>query len=326
MGRSARPNLPNAVFHVTARTQGRHPWFTPALRTAALDIIAEWLPHSRHKLLAFGMMPNHLHLVLQQGVLALSRLMQPVMRRLALLLQREHCLEGHVFARRFHARPCIDPQHARNAILYTNINPVRAKLCEDSNEYIWTSHCTYVDDTAPTALHSLVSVEDGIQLFATDRDAPMTALRASYRAYLEWRLARDRLLEATPDELPLDTPTADVPWAREGDAYWADHFAPFVEPHAAPWIQPDRTATRLADLRDFALGVLSAVAPELPIGLVRSRYGGSEFVRARHALIRRAAAAGYRNVEICRYLNLSESAVSRVVVAVGKAAIGARSK
>jgi hypothetical protein len=53
--------------------------------------------------------------------------------------------------------------------------------------------------------------------------------------------------------------------------------------------------------------------PGLDPGLVRSRWGGPAYVRARHAVIRRASTAGYSGVQIAAYLRVSPRTVSAIL-------------
>ncbi len=61
MARIARPYLPGTIFHVTARTQGHAAWFTPDVRDSITAFMASAITGSDARLLAFAVMPNHLH-------------------------------------------------------------------------------------------------------------------------------------------------------------------------------------------------------------------------------------------------------------------------
>src|SRR5512145_1122737 len=110
------------LFHITTRTVCHRKWFTPRNRSRIEGIIAAALVRSDASLLAHTIMPNHLHLLVQQGNAPLARLMQPLLRRVALLIQHTHGIEGHVFERRFRDKPCPDADYARNAIAYIHRN------------------------------------------------------------------------------------------------------------------------------------------------------------------------------------------------------------
>ena len=146
MSRARRQQQPGCVFHVTARTQGRARWFTAAIRSRIAEMIASGVSSAGASLLAFAVMPNHLHIVLAQGRATLGWTMQPILRRVALLVQRTHRLSGHIFERSYASKPCLDADYARTVILYTHFNPVKAGLCSSPEEYAWTSHVPYCSD------------------------------------------------------------------------------------------------------------------------------------------------------------------------------------
>jgi REP element-mobilizing transposase RayT len=323
MGRRRRPDLPGAVFHLTARTLDRQRLFSAPLRTRALELIAETVPRSGARLLAVAIMASHLHLVVQQGRRPLETLMQPLLRHLAHLLQRARDVEGPVFWRPYGCTPCMDPRHARNAIAYTHLNPVRAGVCTHPGAYPWTSHRLYAVDVAGTrdelAAHILSPVLDpafALPLFAADSGRTTDELRADYCQYITWRLVADReKAEGSVDDETHATRPSPVA-ASAVEAYWGRAFSPLFHATQVSGPSPGRPPARPApDLADVARATLAAEAPGLPLGLVRGRRGGVHYARIRHRMIQNMHAAGYRNVDIARFIGLSESAVSRVLCA-----------
>jgi putative transposase len=316
MGRKRRPYLPGAIFHLTARTIRYQRWFTPRLRTVALRAVAGSLPRSGTRLMAVAIMPNHLHLVVQQGEKPLSRLMQPLLRRLALALQQAHGIEGPVFWRHYASRPCLDPSYARNAIIYTHLNPVRAGLCEDPSEYLWTSHGIYAggaDDRPPVELAVLKPHLDpsiGLLLFGGGAHRSFDHLRNAYFEFLNWRLR----LDAVQADNALDLDAEQSSWGSRagwGGSGWGASLSPLF--HAPAGWAASRTdegpRSPAPDMTTIARSILAVERPGLPLHAIRGRGGGRESSRLRHKIIRRLHAAGYRNIQIARFLDLSESAV-----------------
>ena len=79
-----------------------------------------------------------------------------------------------------------------------------------------------------------------------------------------------------------------------------------------PALEPPPAAMR-PDLESIAAVVLAAAPDGLLRDVVRSRFGGPEYFRVRHEIIRRAARAGYRNTQTAAYLRISPSTVAGVL-------------
>ncbi|MFW6202115.1 MAG: transposase [Gemmatimonadota bacterium] len=321
MGRRVRPHMPGATFHLTSRLHDREALFTPKLRTGVVTILRECVAFADLDVFAYVVMPNHLHLVVRQGEAPLSRFMQPLLRRTALLIQRSYGREGHVFERPYRDKPCASPYHLRNAIVYTHLNPVRAGLCAEPGAYAWSSYGAWVGErvAADGRIHP-IELERASPIFACGPGRTTSELRHEYLAFERWRREQDRL-QADRDETERPLPSTSDPWVAYGDAYWASHLAPLrggsgrpMPTSASQGPTSGVPATR-PDLSTIARGVVGEDGSGLNLALVRSRWGGPPYVRARHRIIRRAAAAGYRGVEIARYLRISTTAVSDVLVA-----------
>lgn len=320
MGRKRRPHLPGGTFHVVTRCQGREAMFTPELRTRFVALLREEIAFRDAKLFAYVVMPNHVHLIVQQGREPLWRLMQALLRRAALAVLRAHRREGHVFERRYRAHICGTPDHFRNAIVYTHLNPVRAGLCAAPSEYAWSSHGAWLQrDVAADGGPHPISLTHAAQAFATAPNRTPQELASDYLAYLDWRNHCDSL---RADDESAECPSMPQPPIASGDAYWAQCLASpyvtsstrFLDPGTSdPIARPVRP-----DLAAIASVVLRASEPTLLPDLVRSRWGGPAYVRARRAIIEKAAAAGYRGTEIAAYLRISPPAVSAVLTAQRK--------
>jgi REP element-mobilizing transposase RayT len=315
MSRRPRPHLPCSTFHLATRLHRSEALFEPELRSAAIGIIRDQLVFTDLELLAYAIMPNHLHLIVRQGQRPLGAFMQPVLRRIALLVQRAHGRSGHVFERRYRHTACADPEHLRNAIVYTHLNPVRAELCGKVEEWAWTSHAAWSGTgTAADGGPDPVILERGLPLFAAAPGRSELQLKADYLAFLAWRIEADRCVAETgrPEHELVVRPLR--PRVEHGDLNWLHALTP-----RPPTSTPRRDelapnfgdATGRLDLADLARGVVGEIRQGLDLALVRSRWGGPAYQRARDAIILRASGVGYTGVQMAAYLNISPSAVSR---------------
>lgn len=243
--------------------------------------------------------------------------MQPLLRRVANRVHEVHRIEGPVFWRHYAVRACLDPSHARNAVAYVHLNPVRAGLCDDAGDYPWSSHFLYArgsNGRAPDPVKRLATVLDAtlaLPLFAMEPDRSIPELRADYRAYMARRRSVDEV-EPSDDEDPAGVAMPSHATTRRLASSWDGALSPFFhEPvgmgpsHAPPSGAPD--------MATIARWLLAAEAPGLTLAAMRESKGGQERVRVRHLMIRRLNAAGYSNAKIARFLGLSDSAVSYVL-------------
>jgi REP element-mobilizing transposase RayT len=324
MGRQLRPNLPGAFFHLSARCQGKEALFTPELRTQLVTLLRECVAFGDAQVIAYVVMPNHLHLVLRQGKAPLGRLMQPLLRRVALAALRAYGREGHVFERRYRLRLCTTAEYLRNAIVYTHLNPVRAGLCTRPEDYPWSSHAAWLgEERAVDGGPHPVMLGHAPLVFATGAFRTAGELVCDYLAFLEWRERSDQLRRCggssvgiAPQEEPLR------PLVEHGDLNWAQLLAtPEVSRAAEAFpdlIDVSGVRASRPELSAIARAVLREEGARLRPEWVRSRWGGPAYVKARHAIIRRAAAAGYRAREIAAYLRVSPTTVSNILTAERK--------
>ncbi len=91
MTRRPRLEFPGAVYHVTCRGNERRPVFRDdSDRQEYLDRIRRYREKFKFCLLAYCLMPNHVHLVLQSGPVPLSRVMGALHSTYAQWFNRRH--------------------------------------------------------------------------------------------------------------------------------------------------------------------------------------------------------------------------------------------
>ena len=236
------------------------------------------------RLVSVAVMDNHFHLILFQASAPLGWTMQSINRRIALLVHRVHDLKGHVFERRFRTKLCHDPEHLPNAILYVHRNPVEAGICARPSDYRWSSAAAYEGKCDGMGL----CIESGLREFGNS--SSIEALREAYAA----RLAR----RTTADDIAYWKWFTARPRRRSREIMHA--------------YEPQLRARRLPDLRDVARELLFQIDSNAPIDVVRSRYGGPKIVAARTRLIAELHRRGYAGVSISKYMNVSQTAVSRI--------------
>jgi len=142
MPRVARVLADNEVYHVLNRGNGRSEVFHKAEDFAAfVALIGEAKERYPVKVLAYCLMSNHFHLLLQPAKGAeLSKWMQWLMTSHVRRYHRHHGTSGHVWQGRFKSFRVKQDDHLLTAIRYVEGNPVRAGMVASAREWPWSSH------------------------------------------------------------------------------------------------------------------------------------------------------------------------------------------
>ncbi len=133
--RKGRRTLPNQIYHVTITTHSRNPYF---IEIASARVIARSLNDSTviadSRTLAWCLMPDHLHWLLQLGETAS---LPTVVQRLKSVTTRRICRSGQepIWARAFHDHALRSDEDLRSVARYIVANPVRDGLVTHIGDY-----------------------------------------------------------------------------------------------------------------------------------------------------------------------------------------------
>ncbi|MDQ0473505.1 transposase [Labrys wisconsinensis] len=140
MARIARLVVPGLAHHVTQRGNRRERgFFTEDDYRAYLDLLKAYLPKSGTRLLAWCLMPNHVHLLaVPDGPDGLRALLGEVHRRYTAGINARNGWTGHLWQGRF-GSVVMEEYHFVHAVRYVCLNPVRAKLAPRAEDWPWAS-------------------------------------------------------------------------------------------------------------------------------------------------------------------------------------------
>jgi len=149
MARPLRIEFPGAIYHVTARGDRHEPVFEDdGDRLALLRIVQEALDRFDAQMLAYCLMGNHYHFVLQTRRGNLSLLMRHVNGVYTQRFNRRHEKVGHLFQGRFKAILVDREPYLLEVCRYVELNPVRAGMVPSAADWPWSSHLANVGRTA----------------------------------------------------------------------------------------------------------------------------------------------------------------------------------
>ncbi|MCC7483972.1 MAG: transposase [Burkholderiales bacterium] len=152
MSRPLRLEFAGALYHVTARGDRREAIFEDdADREELLGVLAQALARFDAGCLAYCLMPNHYHLVIETRRANLSRLMRQVNGVYTQRYNRRHGKVGHLFQGRFKAIVVDREAYLQEVCRYVELNPVRARLVKRPQEWRWGSYRAHVGLSAAPA-------------------------------------------------------------------------------------------------------------------------------------------------------------------------------
>jgi len=141
MPRLPRVNVPNGIYHVTARGNRRQPLFLDDHdhelflgMLSTLGVRRRWRCHG------YCLMPNHYHVVIETPDGDLSPGMQYLNGVYADHFNFFHGTDGHLFQGRFHAVLVESDPHLAELSRYLALNPVRAGLAATARDWRWSSY------------------------------------------------------------------------------------------------------------------------------------------------------------------------------------------
>ena len=127
----------NHPFLLTMATHRRYPWFRlhPQLADSAVESLSTLSVHRESSLYAWCIMPDHVHLLLQdKDVVEFVRFFKGKMTAMALAREPARRL----WQRSFHDHALRREETLEALALYLWGNPVRAGLVEDPRTYRWS--------------------------------------------------------------------------------------------------------------------------------------------------------------------------------------------
>jgi putative transposase len=175
MARLSRVVVPGLPHHVTQRGNRREPiFFEDGDHDVYCDMLAEQTRRYDVEVWAYCLMPNHVHLILTPASAeGMARAMRETHRRYAGFVNARARWNGHLFQGRY-GSVAMDEPHLMAAVRYVSLNPVRARLVAQAQEWAWSSvraHLKGEDDGLVVVRPVLDRVERFADLIAGDAEA-----------------------------------------------------------------------------------------------------------------------------------------------------------
>ena len=157
MPRCARAKSESGFYHVIAKGSGGQNLFEGAYDYRAfLELLAKACEKGGVRVIAYCLMSNHVHLLLEDAEGRLGEVMKSVLTGYAQRFNKLGDRVGHVFQQRFKSQPIEDEGYLLQAIRYIHNNPAKAGICP-AEDYPWSSYREYVG--APVLVDTTLALE-----------------------------------------------------------------------------------------------------------------------------------------------------------------------
>ena len=141
MSRPLRIEFSGAVYHITSRGNGKQEiFFKDKDRKIFLSLLWEVVERERWICYAYCLMDNHYHLLVETTRPNLSRGMRELNGIYAQKLNYIRGSVGHVFQSRYKSILVEKDNYLLELCRYIVLNPVRAKIVENPEDWEWSSY------------------------------------------------------------------------------------------------------------------------------------------------------------------------------------------
>jgi putative transposase len=188
MPRAARLDAPGILHHVMCRAiEGSLAFRAAADRNDFLERLAAEVAATGLQVLAWALLPNHLHLLVRTGRRPLSSVMRRILTGYAGACNRRHRRRGHLFQNRYRSIVVEEEPYLLELVRYIHLNPLRAALVQNLEElaaYPWSGHSALVGRVG----RPWQATREVLELFSAD---PREG-RRQYRAFVAAGAGRGR--------------------------------------------------------------------------------------------------------------------------------------
>ena len=167
MPRKPRLEFPGAIYHIHHR--GNHQEFIyrdDDDRKLFLELLESTIQRMNWICHAYCLMGNHYHLLIEIPEGILSRGMAWLNGVYTQKFNRKYGLTGHLFQGRFKSKPIEDNMQFLTAARYVVRNPVEASIVEDAGQWPWSSYRATVGLIKPP---EYLFVDDVLSSLSKDR-------------------------------------------------------------------------------------------------------------------------------------------------------------
>jgi REP element-mobilizing transposase RayT len=294
MARKARVEVEGGLYHVLTRGNNRRRIFNaPTDYEKFLILLGRQKKRLPFFLYAYCLMTNHAHLLIERQADDVGRIMHRLLTGYSQYYNRRYRRIGHLLQGRHKAILCQSDRYLAELVRYIHLNPVRAHIVKQPEQYEYSSHRAYVGlapagivDIDPVLRHFGSKKKDARQRYAEFVRAGIKLGHQEefYRAEEGRILGSDEFVDATIHRLGESNRSGQIKRQNE---------------RALPRVDKEALVR----------------AVETVCALQREKFSGrgksARLVRVKEALILVGARVGASNVMLSALVKLNSSTVSR---------------
>ena len=165
MSRQARKESTSDIYHVMQRGDGKQILFEDYEDYCfLLKKIKDVKTDINFELLAYCLMPNHIHFLIKTSKENLSSILHKVSTSYACYYNHKYNHVGHIFQGRFRSEAVNDDLYVQACVRYIHNNPVVAGI-SSREDYKWSSYKDYILDGDLTDTEFFLSLIGGKDAF-----------------------------------------------------------------------------------------------------------------------------------------------------------------
>jgi REP element-mobilizing transposase RayT len=159
MSSSKRLYYNRATYHVCIRGNNRQMVLnTEEDKKKFLETLNKFKNRFAFKLFGLVLMDNHVHLVIQvNGLANISKIMQAVTLSYSQKFRHKYGYTGYVWQGRFKSSVIEGNSYIVECLNYIHNNPLRAKIVNKLQDYLWSSYHVYQNNKNP--LEEFISID-----------------------------------------------------------------------------------------------------------------------------------------------------------------------
>ena len=165
MGRIARVVIAGYPYHITQRGNYKQKVFSNQEDYKIyLGWIAEYSEKNKLSILAYCLMPNHVHFIaIPEDSTSLAKTFNLSHMRYSQYYNKKDDRIGHLWQGRFFST-LLSKDHLYEAIRYVENNPVKAKIVEESESWEWSSVRDHLDIRKKNIILKIADYREHLQI------------------------------------------------------------------------------------------------------------------------------------------------------------------